>query len=124
MVLLEDLNGLVGEDPPSAAFCFLGVIPSFSFKAGERMEANVENIFNILSLGYLTGQNRTKNQIWSKRSTRLMRCQKIREEVLPYFLCKNDKFIMTFYDEQIFLINEILRDIIPSSTSQFTAVFS
>ena len=55
IVLLEDLRGLDGEDPPSAAFCFLGVIPSFSFKAGERMEANVENIFNVQSLGYLTG---------------------------------------------------------------------
>ena len=46
IVLLEDLNGLAGEDPASAAFLFLGVIPSFSFKAGERMEANVENIFD------------------------------------------------------------------------------
>ena len=49
-VLLEEPSGLVaGEDPDPlpAGFCFFGVIPSFSFRAGERIEANDENILNV-----------------------------------------------------------------------------
>ena len=91
MVLLEDLNGLVEEDPASAAFCFLGVIPSFSFKAGERMEANDENIFNVQSLGWIFG--RTEAELVNT----IHLSDNQRRGLTIFTLNKNDIFIMTFY---------------------------
>ena len=57
MVLLDELNGLDDVEAPEAAafcFCLLGVIPSFSFRAGDRIEANDENILNVTKLQTLS----------------------------------------------------------------------
>ena len=66
-VLFDEVRGLlVGEDPVPADFGFFGVIPSFSFNAGERIEANDENIFKLISSA--SGQFSAQLSLWSSVS--------------------------------------------------------
>ena len=66
-VLFDEVRGLlVGEDPVPADFGFFGVIPSFSFNAGERIEANDENIFKRKLIS--SGQFSAQLSLWSSVS--------------------------------------------------------